>query len=269
MTPLIIALVSFATALVAGVLLSKAFFTAAVLNDAVSREAHYQSLSKQRKRYRKQLITLHNRAQRKLSAQREKITDLGREIEALRKIPHTSSANKEFYDGKLVESLRVEISVLRENLEARDERIGILGIEIQESYVKAQELLTSVNTWKDRVTPLTKKLEEQRKIIDGVEDQSKIPVEASSGEESSEPENRILNQPDDLKKIRGIGPALERRLNTRGVNRFEQIASMTEQDLSDLAAEISVSPSVAEREIWFALARSLHDVATSTAQPSA
>jgi predicted flap endonuclease-1-like 5' DNA nuclease len=268
MTPLIIALVSFATALVAGVLLSKAFFTAAVLNDAVSREAHYQSLSNQRKRYRKQLITLHNRAQQKLSAQREKIADLSRKIEAVQENPHTRSTNKEFYDGKLVETLRVEIGVLRENLETRDERIGILDIEIKESHVKAQELLTSVNTWKERVTPLTKKLEEQRKIIDAVEGQSKNPDEASSDEESSEQENRIPNQPDDLKKIRGIGPALERRLNTRGVNRFEQIASMSEQDLSDLATDISVSPAVAERENWIAQARSLHDVATSTAQLS-
>lgn len=274
MTPLIIALVSFATALVAGVLLGKAFFTASALNDAVNRDAHHRSLSNQRKRYRKQLVLLHTKAQDKLAAQRKKIAKLAQVVEALQAAPEQIESNKEFYDGKVVESLRVEIAVLRENLGGRDARVGELELEIQDGHVKAQELLTNLNTWKNRVAPLTIKLDEQRKLIDsmtvqaGKSAQPMTPGEATSTEEADVTEVRIPDRPDDLKKIRGIGPALERRLNTSGVSRFEQIAGLSAQDLSDLAEKISISPLIAEREKWIQQARTLTTVEKPALQPA-
>ena len=270
MTPLIIALVSFATALVTGVLLSKAFFTAQNLKDSISRDVHHESLSNQRKRYRKQLLTLHNKAQKKLTAQREKISDQNRKIGAIESASGRTNSTKEFYDAKHVESLYVEIAVLRENLDTRDERVGALEMEIRENHVKAQELLTNLNAWKNRVSPLMKKLHEQRELIDGMRG-SKAPEESSEIQETAEShggeengtEARSEDRSDDLKKIRGIGPALERRLNTTGVRRFEQIAEMSEEDLMDLAAKISISPAVAERGKWIQQARSLQDVERS------
>jgi predicted flap endonuclease-1-like 5' DNA nuclease len=259
---MIIALVSFATALVTGVLLGKAFFTAQTLSDSISREVHHESLSMQRKRYRHQLLTLHNKAQKKLIAQRKKIADQGRQIKAVRSEPRNGGSVKEFYDGKLVESLRVEIVVLRENLEARDERLGELNLELRESQVRAQELLNNLNAWKNRVGPLTKKLHEQRTLIDGI-------TGSQSPSEPAEFNPRTGKRPDDLKKIRGIGPALERRLHTTGVSQFRQIAEMSAQDLSDLAGKISISPAVAERGKWIQQARTLQDLANSSIQTPA
>ena len=270
MTSLIIALASFATALVTGVLLSKAFFTAQNLKDSISRDVHHESLSKQRKGYRKQLLTLHNKAQKKLTAQRRKITDQTRTIDSLESASARTNSTKEFYDAKHVESLYVEIVVLRENLDTRDERVGALEMEIRDNHVKTQELLTNLNAWKNRVSPLMKKLHEQRELIDDMqrskdsEETFEIQetVEPHGGEESGA-ESRSEDRPDDLKKIRGIGPALERRLNTTGVRRFKQIAEMSEQDLLDLAAKISISPAVAERGKWIQQARSLQDIERS------
>jgi predicted flap endonuclease-1-like 5' DNA nuclease/uncharacterized membrane protein len=274
MTPLIIALVSFATALVAGLLLSKAFFTAQSLKDSVSRDIHHESLSKQRKRYRKQLLTLHNKAQKKITVMRKKIADRDRKIDALESASGSTNSTKEFYDAKHVESLHVEIAVLRENLETRDERIAVLDIEIRENHIKALELQNNLNAWKVRISPLTKKLHEQRELID------RIQTSAESHEINELDDTVALNQankidspvedrPDDLKKIRGIGPVLERRLNTTGVSRFEQIAEMSTQDLMDLATRISISPAVARRDNWIQQARSLQNLVDSSIQSSA
>jgi predicted flap endonuclease-1-like 5' DNA nuclease len=274
MTPLIIALVSFATALVAGLLLSKAFFTAQSLKDSVSRDIHHESLSKQRKRYRKQLLTLHNKAQKKITVMRKKIADRDRKIDALESASGSTNSTKEFYDAKHVESLHVEIAVLRENLETRDERIAVLDIEIRENHIKALELQNNLNAWKVRISPLTKKLHEQRELIDRIQ-ASAEPHEINELDDTvalnqaNKIDSPVEDRPDDLKKIRGIGPVLERRLNTTGVSRFEQIAEMSTQDLMDLAARISISPAVAQRDNWIQQARSLQNLVDSSIQPSA
>jgi predicted flap endonuclease-1-like 5' DNA nuclease/uncharacterized membrane protein len=274
MTPLIIALVSFATALVAGLLLSKAFFTAQSLKDSVSRDIHHESLSKQRKRYRKQLLTLHNKAQKKITVMRKKIADRDRKIDALESASGSTNSTKEFYDAKHVESLHVEIAVLRENLETRDERIAVLDIEIRENHIKALELQNNLNAWKVRISPLTKKLHEQRELIDRIQTSAE-PHEINELDDTvalnqaNKIDSPVEDRPDDLKKIRGIGPVLERRLNTTGVSRFEQIAEMSTQDLMDLAARISISPAVAQRDNWIQQARSLQNLVDSSIQPSA
>lgn len=274
MTPLIIALVSFATALVAGLLLSKAFFTAQSLKDSVSRDIHHESLSKQRKRYRKQLLTLHNKAQKKITVMRKKIADRDRKIDALESASGSTNSTKEFYDAKHVESLHVEIAVLRENLETRDERIAVLDIEIRENHIKALELQNNLNAWKVRISPLTKKLHEQRELIDRIQ-ASAEPHEINELDDTvalnqaNKIDSPVEDRPDDLKKIRGIGPVLERRLNTTGVSRFEQIAEMSTQDLMDLATRISISPAVAQRDNWIQQARSLQNLVDSSVQSSA
>ncbi len=274
MTPLIIALVSFAAALVTGLLLSKAFFTAQSLKDSVSRDIHHESLSKQRKRYRKQLLTLHNKAQKKITVMRKKIADRDRKIDALESASGSTNSTKEFYDAKHVESLHVEIAVLRENLETRDERIAVLDIEIRENHIKALELQNNLNAWKVRISPLTKKLHEQRELIDRIQTSAE-PHEINELDDTvalnqaNKIDSPVEDRPDDLKKIRGIGPVLERRLNTTGVSRFEQIAEMSTRDLMELAARISISPAVAQRDNWIQQARSLQNLVDSSVQSSA
>ena len=64
-------------------------------------------------------------------------------------------------------------------------------------------------------------------------------------------------QTDDLKAIRGIGPALEQRLNSYGIHRFHQIANMSEQELADIAKKLAISPAIVERDEWIQQAHAL------------
>ena len=55
---------------------------------------------------------------------------------------------------------------------------------------------------------------------------------------------------DDLKQIRGIGPAFERELKRLGVRTFAQIAAWTPEDIDAIAPKIKARPERIRREGW-------------------
>ena len=59
---------------------------------------------------------------------------------------------------------------------------------------------------------------------------------------------------DDLKKIKGVGPAFEKKLNEAGIFHFWQIASMTDDQLATLEEEVGTSGKGAD---WKAEAEAL------------
>ncbi len=61
---------------------------------------------------------------------------------------------------------------------------------------------------------------------------------------------------DDLKKLSGVGPALEKKLNAAGVTTFAQIAAWTGDDVTAMDAQLSFKGRI-EREGWIAQAAEL------------
>lgn len=62
--------------------------------------------------------------------------------------------------------------------------------------------------------------------------------------------------PDDLKKIAGVGPQLEQKLNEAGIYHYWQIAAMSPADVTKLEADLKLNGR-AERDGWVAAARTL------------
>jgi predicted flap endonuclease-1-like 5' DNA nuclease len=62
--------------------------------------------------------------------------------------------------------------------------------------------------------------------------------------------------PDDLKRIRGVGLLIERKLNAMGVSTYEQIANWTADDVSTVNARLEFKGRI-ERENWIEQARIL------------
>ena len=62
---------------------------------------------------------------------------------------------------------------------------------------------------------------------------------------------------DDLKQIKGVGPAIEKTLNDLGIFRFNQIAIMSEYDIDRVAQRLKGFRSRIYREDWVGQARSL------------
>lgn len=63
---------------------------------------------------------------------------------------------------------------------------------------------------------------------------------------------------DDLKQIFGIGPALERLLNSRGIYRFRQIAEWTEREIHEFDAQHPPLRGRIRRDNWIAGAKEAH-----------
>lgn len=64
--------------------------------------------------------------------------------------------------------------------------------------------------------------------------------------------------PDDLERIRGIGPVLKERLNKLGITTFAQIAAFSDADLARIDEVLDFKGRVA-RERWVEQARALRD----------
>jgi predicted flap endonuclease-1-like 5' DNA nuclease len=68
----------------------------------------------------------------------------------------------------------------------------------------------------------------------------------------------VNSERDDLKKIYGIGPVLERRLNDLGVFFFREIASWTREDVLRFEEHLKEFPDRIERDNWVDGAREEH-----------
>lgn len=64
---------------------------------------------------------------------------------------------------------------------------------------------------------------------------------------------------DELQRIKGIGPAIEKTLNEMGIFRFQQIANMSEYDIDRVANRLRGFHSRIYREDWIGQARNLSD----------
>ncbi len=69
---------------------------------------------------------------------------------------------------------------------------------------------------------------------------------------------------DDLKRIKGIGPVMERSLNEQGIHSFEQLANLTKAEIDQLTAAIAAFPGRIERDDWVGSARRLIDAQQPT-----
>ena len=71
---------------------------------------------------------------------------------------------------------------------------------------------------------------------------------------------KFLDQPngeaDDLKKISGVGPVLEGKLNDLGIYHFSQIAAFTAEEISMVDETLNFKGRI-EREDWLSQAKTL------------
>lgn len=69
---------------------------------------------------------------------------------------------------------------------------------------------------------------------------------------------RQVNTPrEDLKRIRGIGPAFEQKLQAVGVTSYAQIAAWTASDIERIAGDLGILPARIARDGWIARAGEL------------
>jgi predicted flap endonuclease-1-like 5' DNA nuclease len=81
------------------------------------------------------------------------------------------------------------------------------------------------------------------------------PVRAGGGGSEDAPAGEVGG--DDLRRIKGIGPAFERALRALGVQSYREIAGWTPDDVASIAARIGARAERIVKEGWIASAREL------------
>jgi predicted flap endonuclease-1-like 5' DNA nuclease len=144
---------------------------------------------------------------------------------------------------------RAERGELREKLAAAEHRRHELETKLADRDSRIEELEQSVASWKHRVIPLTRQVQSYREAVRKLQQ-----------DDPAEPPSDDLPT-DSLQQIKGIGPALERRLNAQGIQRFAQIAALATVELADLADKLAISPTLPERDKWIEQASKLAESA--------
>lgn len=128
----------------------------------------------------------------------------------------------------------------RAELADRDARIHELECRLRESEQQRSEVETSLQTWKYRIAPMALHMKLRR--------------ERAEAAEKRAPKKKPA---DDLKRIDGIGRALEKKLHAEGITHFDQLATMSPAELASLAIRVGVAASRPERDGWTEQAQSL------------
>jgi predicted flap endonuclease-1-like 5' DNA nuclease/peptidoglycan hydrolase CwlO-like protein len=96
-----------------------------------------------------------------------------------------------------------------------------------------------------------------------IEDPSELEEDTDDDDEDDLVENVPINGArDNLKAIKGVGPAIEKTLNEMGIFRYQQIADMSEYEIDRVAKRLKGFRSRIYREDWIGQARELGDQAS-------
>ena len=180
-------------------------------------------------------------ASQKLAAKDERIAKLGRELEKWHeRLPPLVQRFRE--RNEEAQGLEVELAEARERIE----QLEALSAVLQESQVDG------IDPTQTRVEPVR----DPDTLTDG-RDASNEPMgrEMHDGADDA----AINSLRDNLKLIKGVGPAIEKTLNEMGIFRFSQIAEMSEYDIDRVARRLKGYRTRIYREDWMGQARTLHD----------
>jgi large subunit ribosomal protein L21 len=84
----------------------------------------------------------------------------------------------------------------------------------------------------------------------------KAPAKAEAPKKAAKAEKAPAAAADDLKKLSGVGPALEKKLVAAGITTFAQVAAWTDADVTAMDEQLSFKGRI-EREGWIAQAAEL------------
>lgn len=150
-----------------------------------------------------------------------------------------------------------------EPLDVEDSEEAVIDDEAEEPAV--DEVDTEVDSGEDDVDDLaaaednfvetTDVDEDDEDVTDHESDESPVSAEISHLHDHDSGETGGLR--DNLRLIKGVGPAIEKTLNELGIFRYHQIAEMTEYDIDRVAQRLKGFRSRIYREDWIGQARDL------------
>jgi predicted flap endonuclease-1-like 5' DNA nuclease len=224
-------------------------------------------------------------------AEREELRETAEDSESRDQLSLTAIRERDskiFRLSRELTSWQNRVPPLVEKFRERDLEAQELEVELQKAHDRIAALESTIGNDNTRIEPvdpksLTEGLNASNDPLDGATGEIETEIvdqDASYGEVSLDPQEpvetelRDIDEPvqsdavvndqelagddaDDLKLIKGVGPAIERTLNDLGIYRFNQIAEMSEYDIDRVAQRLRGFRSRIYREDWVGQARSL------------
>lgn len=206
--------------------------------------------------------------------------ELRREIQSVRANAETLAGDKARLSKKLAQHRAAEARA-RNALSTRDSRIARLESELRNWQERMRPLIEKFRAQNQNTKRLEAELKEVNERLRGLEDmlgsdQTRVePMAAEDLLDVYEASNEQLDDDacddqldeadlevygglrDNLRRIKGIGPAIEKTLNELGIFRFAQVAALTQYDIVRIGNRLKGSHSRIERENWIGQAREL------------
>lgn len=169
----------------------------------------------------------------------------------------TASAEKDekiFQLSRELKSWQNRLPPLIERYTLRNEEAKQLEAELAQAQLRIEELENDSMVSQTRIEPVR----HPDTLTDGRE-ASNDPSDNEAESVDSANDDHLRTLRDNLKQIKGIGPAIEKTLNEMGIFRFQQIADMSEYDIDRVAQRLKGFHSRIYRENWIGQARELSD----------
>jgi len=197
--------------------------------------------------------------------------------------------SKIFRLSRELNSWQSRVPPLVEKFRERDQEAQEIEAELQQALDRIAALETAIGPDNTRIEPVdpnsladglnasndpldgasgefeTQLVDQNTSYDEGInEDDSDQPDTVIDDDEQTVEADALVNDSevaddasDDLKQIKGVGPAIEKTLNDLGIYRFNQIAEMSEYDIDRVAQQMKGFRSRIYREDWVGQARSL------------
>jgi len=161
--------------------------------------------------------------------------------------------DKIFQLSRELENWQDRLPPLIERYRVRDEEAAKIEAELAAARERISEFEQEQD--EDHAETRIEPVHNPNTLTDG-RDASNDPIDAAT-ETVESAEEPLDGAKDNLKKIKGVGPAIEKTLNELGIFRFEQIAEMSEYDIDRVAQRLKGFHSRIYREDWIGQAREL------------
>jgi len=184
--------------------------------------------------------------------------------------------DKIFKLSRELENWQNRLPPLIDRYQVRNEEAEQLEAELEAARERIQELESLIESGQTRVEatdtpPISDDMDasndaDETEIEDqdlaGSDDETHIEEHSFESEPFNDAalnDHETSNLRDDLKQIKGIGPAIEKTLHELGIFRFDQVAEMNEYDIDRIARRLKGFRTRIYREDWMGQARILQD----------
>lgn len=219
---------------------------------------------------RDELRSLRDRTQdleSQLAAAQQKLRTAERDIERLAPIEKAATATRDEAQQarQSLAKLESQLATAQEKVRIAEQQIERLTAGSRSTEAKQQSLLKEKDAALARLLAQVEELQSEKRRADALQaelDKLRAMLEHLPGMTLVEPPPLIAADPsagpDDLKTIKGIGPVLEKKLNSMGVSQYRQIARWTEAHIHYYQAMLPEFKNRIARDRWVESAADRH-----------